>query len=635
MIFTDFHLFCGIGGGAVGFKKARAEYKGMVGQFRTLGGIDCDPQACADFAKIVDSPVTQMDLFSREDYIAFHGHEPPEDWREAEPWDIYRAAGHEYPDVVFLSPPCKGFSGLLPAQSAASDKYQALNKLVVRSMKLVTKAFEENLPSAILIENVPRITSRGAALLKEVKKVLGAYGYVFNEATHDCGEIGGLGQHRKRYLLIARNKEKMPAFIYKPPKQKLKTIGDVIGPLPLPGDPAMGPLHRLPKLQWKTWVRLALIPAGGDWRDLQNIDHTKYGIQHVPRQGSFGVMDWDEPSGPITGNVSQGGSTPGAIADPRVQKQGFSNCYQLHGWDEAAGTVTGIPDIQSGAQSITDPRIGLKDGSHTALYRVMKFDEPGKTVTGAHGPNNGAGCINDPRVQSCDGKHPGAYRVVKFDEVGPCVTGTRFGSGSAAISDPRTCQARNGTYGVMKWDETAKTVLASGDIHAGAVAIDDPRIKAGIYPGSYGVQDWNAPAVTVRGQMRIINSPAAISDPRIPADTESGTWVLIAPDGTWHRPLTTLELAALQSLSLIMPDGSPLTLSGNSDARWREAIGNMVPPDAAEAIAGQILPSLMASRMGEWYLGITGIWVMPIIEQENQWEAIHEDNTWRVSGTQP
>jgi site-specific DNA-cytosine methylase len=107
MIFTDFHLFCGIGGGAIGFKKARAEYKGMVGQFRTLGGIDCDPLACADFAKIVEAPVTQMDLFSREDYIAFHGNEPPADWNEAEPWDIYRAAGHEYPDVIFLSPPCK------------------------------------------------------------------------------------------------------------------------------------------------------------------------------------------------------------------------------------------------------------------------------------------------------------------------------------------------------------------------------------------------------------------------------------------------------------------------------------------------------------------------------------------------
>lgn len=251
----------------------------------------------------------------------------------------------------------------------------------------------------------------------------------------------------------------------------------------------------------------------------------------------------------------------------------------------------------------------------------MKFDEPAKTVTGSHRPNNGAGCVADPRINACDGKHPGAYRVVKFDEVSPCVTGTRFGSGSPAISDPRTCQARAGTYGVMKWGETAKTVLASGDIHAGAVAIDDPRFSCQMYPDSYGIHKWDEASISVRGNMRVMQSRASVADPRIPNDTEAGTWILIAPDGTYHRPLTTLELAALQSLSLIMPDGSPLTLSGNSDARWREAIGNMVPPDAAEAIAGQILPSLMASRMGEWYLGTTGIWVMPVMEEETRMEA--------------
>lgn len=446
-------------------------------------------------------------------------------------------------------------------------------------MKLTTKAFEENLPSAILIENVPRITSRGAKLLKEVKKVLGEYGYVFDGNTHDCGEIGGLGQHRKRYLMIARNPEKMAAFIYKPPKQRLKTIGEVIGPLPLPDAPEMGPLHRLPKLQWKTWVRLALIPAGGDWRDLQSIDHTKYGIAHVPRKNSFGVMDWDEPAGAVTANVRPGGSTPAAISDPRTE---------------------------------------FGKETHTAIYRVMKFDEPASTVTGAHRPNNGALCIADPRVKKQGFSN--CFQVLSFDEPAGTVTGIPdIQAGAQSISDPRTCQCRAGTYGVMSWNETAKTVLASGDIHAGAVAIDDPRFSCKMYPDSYGIHKWDEPAVAIRGNMRTMQSRASVSDPRIPADTEPGVWIIESLDGTWHRPLTTLELAALQSLPLTLPDGSPLTLSGNSDARWREAIGNMVPPDAAEAIAGQILPSLMASRMGEWYLGTTGIWVMPEIGESEQY----------------
>ena len=133
--------------------------------------------------------------------------------------------------------------------------------------------------------------------MSEVKQLLKRYGYVFHEGTHDCGEIAGLGQRRKRYLLIARNEKKMPSFIYRPALQKVKTIGDIIGPMPTPDNPVSGPLHRLPNLQWKTWVRLALIPAGGDWRDLQNIDPSKYRIEHEPRKSTFGVMDWDEHAG--------------------------------------------------------------------------------------------------------------------------------------------------------------------------------------------------------------------------------------------------------------------------------------------------------------------------------------------------
>ena len=46
--YTVLHLFSGIGGAALGFQQARQEYKGMVGQFQTLAGIDCDPEACQD-----------------------------------------------------------------------------------------------------------------------------------------------------------------------------------------------------------------------------------------------------------------------------------------------------------------------------------------------------------------------------------------------------------------------------------------------------------------------------------------------------------------------------------------------------------------------------------------------------------
>lgn len=491
--YKGLHLFAGIGGAALGFQEARTEYKGMVGQFHTLAGIDCDPEACQDFENLTGAPAVQMDLFSRDDYMAFHGQEPPGDWAEVRPIDLLETTRGEHPDVVFLSPPCKGFSGLLPSEKSKSEKYQALNRLVVRGLQLVMDAYTDDLPAVIMLENVPRITSRGEFLLKQVKSLLGKYGYVFHEGTHDCGELGGLGQRRKRYLLVARLPEKMTSFIYRPPKKRLKSIGDVIGPLPMPDDPAMGPMHRLPRLQRKTWVRLALISAGGDWRDLEHCE--KYSIEYIGRDGS----------GTVVGHV----------------RVGHSN----------------------GVAAISDPRTYFKDSTHHAIYRVMPWDEPSNTVTGAMRPNNGAISIADPRLG---------------------------------------CSCRSGSYGVQDWNQPGKTVTGAGDIHSGS---------------------------------------SAIADPRIPKDTEvlDPPPVIISVDGTWHRPLTTLELAVLQSLKPYMSDGRPLQLAGNSDARWRERIGNMVPVQAAQAIAEEILLSFLASEAKEEFrLTAAGIWVVPE-DKENQY----------------
>lgn len=612
------HMCCGIGAAAFGMQKSIGEYKGSVGRFRILVGIDNDPLAVQDFRMITGAPAVQMDLFSLRDYIAFHGCRPPEIWREASPEDIYEAAGREYPNTGFISAPCKGLSGLLPAAMAASKKYQALNNLTVRCVRLTLEAFADDPIDMFLFENVPRIRTRGAKLLEKIRRLYKYHGYEVvdkQDEVHDCGELGGLGQHRNRYLLIARHRQKVPAFVYQPPKLPLKSIGDVIGPMPLPDDPAAGPMHRMPRLQWKTWVRLALIPAGGDWRDLQNINPEQYRIEHVPRKSALGVMDWDKPSGTIIGNMRTGGSTAAAIPDPRMTLNA--------------------------------------DSTHNAIYRVSRYDEPASTVTGAHRPNSGAIVIPDPRLQACEGKHPAVYRVVKFDETGPCVTGTRFGSGAPAISDPRVSESFKHSYRVNEWDKPSGTITGGASPSNGAIVVSDPRItcksrpnlygvadwkktigavtgsvsvtssnavgavadpRLGCSPrsGTMGVQNWNEPAKTVIGAGDIHAGTSAVADPRIPADTEAGVYVIIAEDGTWHRPLTTLELAALQSIPLTMPDGSPLVLAGKSDARWREAIGNAVPPDAAKAMGNQVLVAWMASKLGEGFtLSQDIVWVKP------------------------
>lgn len=578
MIFEVIHFFCGSGGAALGMQMSGHQYKGVKGKFRTIVGIDNDPLCCEDFSKITNAPATCLDLFSREQYIDFHGHEPPEEWHEVTPEDIRKLVLYHndgrLPDGIFLSPPCKGFSGLLPEEKSKSKKYQALNGLVLRSIWLVIEAFKDDPVAFLMIENVPRITSRGAVLLNQVKGYLQQFKYLFNESTHDCGEIGGLGQIRKRYLLIARNPNKIPSFIYEPPKMKLKTIGDVLGPLPAPGDiEKAGRMHRIPNLHWKTWERLALIPAGQDWRALNDLNYS-------PRAGAFRIVPWDMTSNTVTAATKGPGQSNGvsAVADPRLEfVQGYGNKYRVIKDDEPCMTVTGNR-IGSGAPMYADPKIP-KFAANAS--KVLEWEKPSGTVTGGVGVSNGGLVVSDPRLAHREKRYPGTYKVIKWEDTSSTVLGqTDIQTGAISVSDPRLgCTQRRGTMGITPWDETSKTIT-SGDIH---------------------------------------NSSSAVADPRIPEPNDKGVFIIIAADNTWHRPITTFEMAMLQGMPSTFSDGSSLVLAGNSDAVWREHIGNMVPPPAACAIGNALLETMLPNYIGDWYWGFSDskIWVTD--------EDIHND----------
>lgn len=678
--FGILHLFCGLGGAALGFQEASGEHRGVHGSFATLAGVDVDPEACADFETLTGAPAARLDLFSRDDYKAFHGREPGPGWTEATAADLRAATGGIAPDVVAMSPPCKGFSALLPAARAEDPKYQALNRLVIRGLALTIEAFASDLPAIILLENVPRITSRGAGLLVSVKDLLGAQGYVFSEGYHDCGEIGGLAQHRRRYLLIARLPGKVPAFVYQPAKRRVRAIGEVIGPLPLPDDKTLGPLHRLPRLKWRTWVRLALIPAGGDWRDLEGAAWSgryrivpwdgasgtvtsgdgpschapavqdprwfdgayKVGVwdqpagtvtsghapscgranvadprlSWSPRKGVYQVAPWDQPAGAVVGHPRVGGSNGvAAVADPRLSARAgrHLNKYRVEAWADPAHCVTGSDRLGSGAPSVADPRFNN-------VYRVVEWGQPAGAVTGGSGPSSSGTCVADPRLPASRGEtykgSPGLFGVLGWDKPSGAITGAASVSGSncpAAVADPRPNRHHN-QMRVEAWGETAHCVTGGHHANGGAPSVADPRLGCRPFSGGYGVIPWTdpAPAVTGAGDVHA-QGAAAIADPRLPADNDQPDPppVIMAADGTWHRPLTTLELAVLQGLPTHMRDGRPLTLAGNADSRWRERIGNAVPVGAARAIGEVVLAALLPAMFGEWVLGATPIWVTP------------------------
>jgi len=382
------HLFCGLGGGARGFNRATARVGTLQADFRCLGGIDVDAAAIKDFSRLAGVPGTCLDLFGREQYAAFNGHQPPPGWREATTADIHAAFGHENPDIVFLSAPCKGFSGLLSESKSKMAKYQALNRLTLRGVWLTLEAYAHTAPTPlILFENVPRISTRGRALLDRITALLRSYGYAVAETTHCCGELGGLAQRRKGFLLVARHMASVPPFLYEPPKRLLRAVGEVLGRLPLPGDLRAGPMHRLPALQWQTWVRLAFVEAGSDWRSLARlrvVDGKLADYALVPdtawHSGALGVTRWDGPTGTVTG-----GGRPGqgafSVADPRRQEgRAEFGQYGVKRWDEVSQAVTGKAAVGAGQFAVADPR---HEGApkFNNIYRVVPWSDPGPAVT--------------------------------------------------------------------------------------------------------------------------------------------------------------------------------------------------------------------------------------------------------------
>jgi len=434
------HLFSGLGGGALGFRRAG---------FRSVGAIDSCPDACADFRLLVGEEATTADIMAMT----------PDDLRRVCP---------ESPDVLFTSPPCKGFSGCLPEAKAATDRYKNLNSLALHGVWLAMLAWERK-PRMIVLENVPRIMSRGREWLRLLREMLQSYGYAVDESTHDCAAMGGLAQHRRRFLLVARHMDQVPAFIRAPAEKPTRTIADVLGSLPVPDADGggAGPMHALPKLSALNWVRLALIPAGQDW-------HALPASVALPKRGG-------RPNGP----------------------------YGVERWDGPSHAVLGHAKSRDTWASVADPRLG--------------------------------------------------------------------------------CEPHRGTYGVHDWNGASKTVRGHHNINNAPAAVADPR-----------------------GAGRWVVRDGAVSGPPLDIEDKRPTRMQIeASDGTWHRPFTTLELAALQGLPTEAEDGSPLVLTGRSHGAWRQRIGNAVPPQVGEAIGRACAAALAAADTGAWVLSADAIWVRP------------------------
>jgi site-specific DNA-cytosine methylase len=592
--FKDVHFFCGSGGGGIGFARSHARVGRTTAKFESLGGIDVDPIACADFEQNVGAPAYPLDMFTLEQFRGFHRQcktsrkkcrvcsntgQPHPGWKELTGPALLRLFGYQFPDAIFFSAPCKGLSALLNPKTAAGERYQSLNQLVVRGIQLAMDAWGESPPGLIIMENVPRIATRGRVLLTQVTELLQSHGYAVRETEHDCGEIGNLGQRRRRFLLVARHKEKIKPFLYEPPKHSVRGVGEIIGGLPLPGTDEGGPLHQLPRLQWITWLRLALIEAGKDWRHLHQLEledregpdgsMNKYlkniGIEPLREwhRGVRGIRKWDEPVGTVTGSASP---TTGAfsVADPRNQGTwGGASKYKVTPFNEPTGTVIGESSTGTGAYAVQDPR--TKDYGKFCSLGIQPLTKPSPTVTGQSAPGTGFYSIPDPRL-ACDAEDKqkrrfnNVYRLVRWDQPAQAVTtGVTPSSGGQAVADPRPA-----------WSMKKSSFVTGGHL---------------------GIIPWDKPAGTISAHAKIDRGKFAVADPRdLPAPRENCLPLIISLEGYWNRPLTLLELASLQ--------GYPLTsVFHGTKTQIREHIGNSVPPPAGESVGNLMLETLLRAKL--------------------------------------
>jgi site-specific DNA-cytosine methylase len=673
------HFFCGAGGGARGFNRGHARVGNIEARGRCIGGIDVHPGVIKDFENRSGVRGTVLDLFDLEQYLAFHGHMPPPGWREATTADIHMAFSNEDPDVVFLSAPCKGFSGLLSESKSKTDKYQALNRLTLRGVWLMLEAYKDKPIKLIVFENVPRIATRGRSLLDQIIALFRAYGYAVAETTHDCGELGELAQSRKRFLLVARHMEQVPASLYEPEKHNLRGVGEILSQMPLPGDLRGGPMHRIPQLQMKTWLRLAFVKAGSDWRSLNELavenghlrdfllvpemQRTNLGVngwddsmgaitsRGLPTNGAFavadprqelyaaggGVVGWEQPSGAVAGE-SLPSNGRFAVADVRFDqsaKWSDGQAYGVHNWTDSTGAIAGQQNPGQGAYAVADPR-HLGAPKFNNCFRIVGWDAATGAVTSAGGPGQ---AVADPRPSpGTFGKYP----VTDFGAAaGTIISGSTTGQGAFAVSDPRPpAGPLFSKYMVTPFDASAGTVIGGDDSGAYAVADPRPNLARGkgdayLTAGHYGVQHWEAPSGAVSAAAGHDNGKWSVADPRpasMPALNQKLVAYIRALDGTWHRPFTTLELAALQSLVdpeecwgwdyeqdevtgiwHVVPNRHAFQMEGKSDQEWRERIGNAVPPAAAQAIANVMFQTILLAEAGETFkLSAMPIWVRPV-----------------------
>ena len=278
-------LFAGCGGLTTGVRK---------GGFRVAAAVELDEVSAA----------TYRANHKRTKLIV-------EDIREVSGEAIREALDGATPDLVMGCAPCQGFCSLTRKNRRADPR----NELLLEMARLVA----ELLPTAVMMENVPGLVTRGRAIFDSFVASLREAGYY---PTWDIVQLANYGvpQSRRRLVLLAGRGFAIPippATHARVPATKSKllpwaTVREVIG-------------GRKAPMRFSKARKLDDGPRAADWhvvRDLQ--DQTRARLRAAQAGGTW--LDYDEEIRPEC---------------HRDGYEGFRNVYGRMAWANAAPTITG------------------------------------------------------------------------------------------------------------------------------------------------------------------------------------------------------------------------------------------------------------------------------------------------------
>jgi DNA (cytosine-5)-methyltransferase 1 len=290
---TAIDLFAGGGGLTVGLKRAG---------FDVVAAVENEPNAADTYR----SNHGDVKLFER-------------DIAEVTGTDLNVHSPDGQIDLLAGCPPCQGFTSLT-AKYNRSDLRNAL----IREMGRLVREVE---PKAVMLENVPRIRTRGKELYKEFVGTLKDHGYKISDRSLGVLQVANYGvpQNRRRFVLLAGKGFEIP--LPSPThsrdgnehRQKWKTLRDVLSQFDAGSPPTLSEAQDQDGPQGENWHVVRDISE----KNKERLREAKPGESRksIPRKlrpdchedddydgfsNVYGRMTWDQT--PVT--ITSGCTTP-------------------------------------------------------------------------------------------------------------------------------------------------------------------------------------------------------------------------------------------------------------------------------------------------------------------------------------